>query len=994
MLANYNHTRAAILCFGGWGLQAAFHLLPRLQAAQEQRAALGAVGPDLNEVTQFGIVTPESLLTAGSQAQFNLYCPLDDADLPPFFIEQAMANLVIDSDSLAGLTQSERRAMALGNAVRSFLRPITFDGQPLTGPATGMSLTDVPAQGSPAFAKRSDLFAAALENGALAARLLEMHLVDPVRNDNLAPDDPFVQTTLYVVAPLYEPLAAALIWPTVAGLMARVGRRHISQVVALLGTGSYAADLTRTQEDAVTYTGLRELEVLAGLRTMDHGVLDAWQRRIAARNPVFADMVGEQLFDFVYLLDREKSNQSLADDSHELAVLAGNALEAMIVGGGNLLIQEQLGVGIRPGDNRPYSLIGATGDYVPVQQLLHTVNRQEESRLVREWILRSTPTPSANPLVRQSGPALVSLEKLGLTQAAALEQLTARTPGLFAEAAPDADPAVTVDALRVPSAYIMPPEMARMMRRATPAAWPDAFAAHQQILQEQIELTTGNTAILETWGLPNQSPNQGRWRRDDPTDERMLPQTINAMHEQIVELVMAAPSGLANAQRQVNQWLNEVERTRRQLSPRISQAAQHLTEMQHQAAHQEWTAAYLRAAGRTPRLLSAIGRALLAGGLVALLAYIYLLWVGRPWSWSEDGQSLFGFVAGTLAAALAVYRVRRGRAQRLRDDRLAVAQAELTARVQQNARAGLLQLYDQVHQLLTDWATMLDEARTELQALTSPPSFPATFAVSAGKHLYAAHISEPLIDYSKNFLRNRLDTEGMRSEERLDTLWGRPEWRGAIGRILRRAPGRPQWPGQPSQAQSLAELIRQTVRKSVAPVSLEPASTPRAVLIQELAQRFTVEHLLWRNNVDDAVLARQLQALGNGGDVGTASIVPSGAYTSAVRRYLENAWNRAKPTANYDVSDRLAVYGITVDFIAGAGTGDSDLARLVASELNTSLLPTQNPFNVLVIRTVHGLGLDDLDSMRRYRAELASLTDDERRRLVLMEPEGINSHVV
>ncbi|MCB0132868.1 MAG: hypothetical protein KDD78_18530, partial [Caldilineaceae bacterium] len=218
MLANYNHTRAAILCFGGWGLQAAFHLLPRLQAAQEQRAALGAVGPDLNEVTQFGIVTPESLLTAGSQAQFNLYCPLDDADLPPFFIEQAMANLVIDSDSLAGLTQSERRAMALGNAVRSFLRPITFDGQPLTGPATGMSLADVQAQGSPAYAKRSDLFVAALENGALAARLLEMHLVDPVRNDNLAPDDPFVQTTLYVVAPLYEPLAAALIWPTVAGL--------------------------------------------------------------------------------------------------------------------------------------------------------------------------------------------------------------------------------------------------------------------------------------------------------------------------------------------------------------------------------------------------------------------------------------------------------------------------------------------------------------------------------------------------------------------------------------------------------------------------------------------------------------------------------------------------------------------------------------------------------------------------------------------------------
>ncbi len=54
MQISYTQSRAAILCFGGWGMQVMFHLLPRLQAAQEQRAALGAIGPDLESITRFG----------------------------------------------------------------------------------------------------------------------------------------------------------------------------------------------------------------------------------------------------------------------------------------------------------------------------------------------------------------------------------------------------------------------------------------------------------------------------------------------------------------------------------------------------------------------------------------------------------------------------------------------------------------------------------------------------------------------------------------------------------------------------------------------------------------------------------------------------------------------------------------------------------------------------------------------------------------------------
>ena len=83
MLSTYSHTRAAILCFGGWGLQTAFHLLPRLQAAQEQRAALEAVGPDLGDVTRIGALMPEWAVDADDTARFSLYTPALDGELPP-----------------------------------------------------------------------------------------------------------------------------------------------------------------------------------------------------------------------------------------------------------------------------------------------------------------------------------------------------------------------------------------------------------------------------------------------------------------------------------------------------------------------------------------------------------------------------------------------------------------------------------------------------------------------------------------------------------------------------------------------------------------------------------------------------------------------------------------------------------------------------------------------------------------------------------------------
>jgi hypothetical protein len=220
--------------------------------------------------------------------------------------------------------------------------------------------------------------------------------------------------------------------------MARMGRRHISNVVGMFATGSYATDLTRGVEDAATYTALTELEVLTGVRK-DESRRNALASYIRTTRAGLADYVGERIFDRIYLLDREKANQGLAEQSHELAVLAANSLEALIAGSGDLFIQEQLGYSVHSaGEERPYSLVGAAADYVPVNQILHAVNRQEESRLVREWVLRNTPDEgNSHPLAQharhQPGPTLA---ELGFTQMHALEVLAMRMPNLYERAEP------------------------------------------------------------------------------------------------------------------------------------------------------------------------------------------------------------------------------------------------------------------------------------------------------------------------------------------------------------------------------------------------------------------------------------------------------------------------------------------------------------------------------------------------------------------------------
>lgn len=990
MILSYAHSRAAILCFGGWGLQVMLHLLPRLQAAQEQRAALSSNPADLSRLTSFGAVLAEPLIDQNQRAQFYLRQPRADQPLPPFYIERTMSRLerdlprAFDEQTAGVLTAAEKNATLLFQATEAMLQPLEVPGRPFYLPVAGLTPT-IPTtngangkgQSQPRVrrATRQDLFQAALAHTVPIARLLETHLLDPIRQDDLVADDPFVQTSLYVIAPLFEPLTAALIWPLVAQFMERVGQRHVAQVTAFFATGSYATDLTRPVEDATAFAALAELETLTGLQQHpDQQITAALAQAIQSHAPHLADAIGRPLFDYVYLLDREKSNQGLAQSSHELAVVTANALEALIVAGGNLFVQEQLGVGMHTGEGRAYSLIGAAGDYVPLGQLLHAVNRQEESRLVREWVLRNSDQGLTNGRVvpEQTTAATSDFAELDLTPQSVVTQLAPHLSNLLVNGAP-----TTIDELRVADSFVLPRATAQQLRRVRADQWREAFHAHYRELDEYLQLAVGPTFLNEAWGI--QAVEAGREWFLYEVDERLLPAAVSRMQRKLLEILAASPAGLTRAQMQTERWLHEIDQQRQRLQTVATPNARHLARVQRLLALRNWEINYLHASSTAPALLSMLGRAGAVAVLAALVVFVYLFIVQRSWSHAQDTLGLVGFTVGILVAGLLTYRIKQSRVRALRRARVALAEAALTTQLREAVSDGLVRVYARLTELLGNWTRMLAEASAELSTLSTPPTIPA--APPPGVPLmpiYHPHLNEQLWQRCLAYLRTQLDTQGQRSEERLERMWGTPPWFNEMRRILSsHAPGKGQ-----SQARTIAQFIRDTVRESVAPVNIEQTNPVRAELLRGLAKEFSIEHLLWRGAQEEQEFNRRLRML----ELGVLPVTPMEKPEGApVRRYVEHVWHRAKPTANYEVSNRLAVYGMTVEFVAAPGDAASDLTRTLLDEFNMTLLPTNNPFTILFVRSIHGLALGDLESLRRYQTELSYLSSAERKLVLLAD---------
>ena len=468
------------------------HLAPRLQAAQEQRIATGIDGPDLTRITRFAALLPSDHLDQQGELDLSLFT-LRDNRLPPFYLERLLHTLDRSRNAAAGgqaapQAASQRRASQLLAAVGENLVPLQWQAN--TGrrgnapsPRRGLpwpfrrsskdeqSEDELGGAGMPPAAQtahdpptRRHAFRAGLQAGDHIAHLVASNIIDPIRADTHVPgrslraDDPLrnraALRTAYFGADLADDRASAQLSGTAPH---RPSCRHFA-------SGSYATDSSRVIEDAACYAAMAELEALTGLRQANLAKLTASMRqdlgkRGTSRGSLPEEWLGHPLFDRIYLVDREKSNQGLARNSYELSVLVSNALQSLIAADGAAYIDEQVGIDLRNASERPYSLLGAAADYLPIDYILQTAQENEGKRLLRELVL---PTEAAGgggispPAAAANMEPLTPLQELGATSQQVLTQLTEQMPYLFNELSPQ-----SVEQISVHPSYILSNATAR-----------------------------------------------------------------------------------------------------------------------------------------------------------------------------------------------------------------------------------------------------------------------------------------------------------------------------------------------------------------------------------------------------------------------------------------------------------------------------------------------------------------------------------------------------
>ena len=1074
MIPGATRSRAAILCLGGWGLQTMLHLAPRLHSAQEQRNATGADGPDLTRITRFAALLPSDQLNHQDEISLNLFT-LRDNRLPPFYLERLLTELMRSPPpAVPELPQttnhwrratSQRRASLLLASAADTLHPLQWQdatSSPYPPGSVGDSPTaakpsrrglpwpfrrsnkDADTGGVPGSAEsppasptappdtptRRHAFRAAINEGGSIAHLVASNIIDPIRADTLVPGDPFVQTTLYVIAPLYEPLTSALIWPTIAHQLNYLGQRHIAQVVGIFAAGSYATDASRIVEDASCYAALAELEAFAGLRRANlKQVVSSILKGSKARGAMPEEWLGRPLFDRIYLVDREKSNQGLARNSYELSVLVGNTLQALIAADGAAYIDEQVGIDLRNASERPYSLLGAAADHVPLDYIFRAAQQHEGKRLVREQVLLQPASALGAPVPGTPGPGpvdrlepLASLQHLGATSHQVLNRLIEQMPDLFRELNPE-----SIQDLAVHSGYVLPSAAARKMRSLNPVRWQAAFDNQLLNVLAQSEGDFGAGALDTAWGLDALDENG---LPVNPSDSRFLPAVAQQMRTHLLNLIGAEPSGLMHARRQLHQWLFELEQERLMPSLAAGDAAAFVpadaNRVERQLALRDWRNRYRRTLADKPSLFGSLTRVLgLLSGIV-LLTLLYLFGSGLVGSADDivtvqndpavltqlmTGASLdavvdfigneanaatfIGLMIGAFLGATTSYRRRAQRVQKLRRERVNLACSELTAGLQDSVWRGLGRVQDRLEQMLKQMDQALDQACQSLQDWSvseNMPPLPPEDAITS--HLYRPHLSQNMWQRCLAFMRGRQDVDaggtplsiatGYREgEARLSAIWTAPD------RFERLAA---QFTGRQASSAPLADILASYVRESAqaavgeSPPALsdrEPdgdqaahdseADMARRAFVRTLAQDYNLEHLLWRDTTSAEGFASPYQ---------DEEFTP---VSTATLRYLESMWNAAKPSANYDVSDRLAAHGLPVEFAAVSGDPDSDLTEDVLQSLRIPRLLTGNPFQIAFVRTLHGLELSDLGSMTRYLAELGRMDNAARQQILLTD---------
>jgi len=346
----------------------------------------------------------------------------------------------------------------------------------------------------------------------------------------------------------------------------------------------------------------------------------------------------------------------------------------------------------------------------------------------------------------------------------------------------------------------------------------------------------------------------------------------------------------------------------------------------------------------------------------------------------EDRIALVvGLVSALALLGAAAWLATSGRMRRLKQQRIALAQEDLSGLATQLLRRGLFRAYAQLAVELTGLQAAIEDALVDLSdwARAEPESQKAASGARDAP-TRAAVTNVELWESVRDQVR-RESADGEHGLERFRELWHKdgsdsPQWLPEGDRLARRLrtsldERRQAHRDAPSMARSTGHSIAGVFREYVARATEYLSPTHRLFadhpdLVQKAIGQYGAEQLLLSDQRHEPAGA----ADHNGADV------------------VEDLYVRAKPSAGFEVTYLLSSDVLEVEFGVGADAPTSALRR-VFEQRGMKLLTSKDPLALSLIRTVNRLGPSELILTERCRDEFTRLSQSDQAMLSLFSAD-------
>lgn len=936
--------RAAIVGVGGWGARVVAHLWPRLRMADRGRSLAstataswqpGSTGsmwggsmrlPRLSDMVSHALVLPAedgSLTIARPQPE-----RWDDVS----FARRHLAQLssAVGLDGTTGTFAPYQSTRTLRETTYRALWP-TLDIVGRYEPPEG---TDKPPS-------RRWMWQHLLKYRLEVATDLAA-IIEQARIDESEPDEEASQLTIFVVASLADELATAVLWPLSQLLREQIGGHVLAELVGLLSTGVYGPPPERRREEAAVHVALSELAYLIRQAAGEDGDgNNAWREKLLGPT---ASVSSVPPFDRTYLVDREKLSGALVKDEGELTTVVGNALEAFLAADANVYLRNVLAPDeadlLRTG---PFSSLGAACIYVPLEEMWTQARQRLALDMLRDHFLAPLPDEEAAQAAELAERlAQHELAWHSLCQAILDEsqsQPGSQTASLVEVAEPGSESASVEGQETLPLLRVRPPMPALREQPTAVAVALSELASRAAVIHQQFDeleggqlmawaaelVARGRGLLAPTSNGEEAQPQSGLLQR---LDEEVL--TLVTTHEQglqLAQLYMSHVARLVRRQhetvmRQRQRWQARAEATRTTvLQQRLASA--HTLPLLNRLPAWHWVVAAVALL-----MTLVMGLALWEGGLAPGLVVLWALTTGAG-----------VFVVG-LMARLAYRLWLRGSLRRI----VGMRQQRLNALAQAALAQALEALFAALSEEVARRQRALEEAQERLRR---------------ERDLLADRLSQPLA-VSHSFVRQPLAQEELYEDIR----------------------------SQPARLPS-SDLAVQVLRAD--PVSMEMIrqAWQHAVLPKEelAARNGALQGTIF--NLGEALslaierYAARLSQPEAPADVSVQDLLPRVVPGYSPSDFLSDLRLKAKPLIRLD--DQVVTSPIAIDLVASPVSGALQPTSPLfhATALRLRLLSSYDPFSLILVRTLHGLPLEAIASLRVYARAFASLSLKEKRSLVL-----------